>query len=166
MAMSQNESAVDTIRNLKARYFRIIDTKCFDELRDILTADAYFDLEGIVQRHPDGTIATPIELRDLFSGRESAVVRGREAMVVFIAGALSRVISVHHGFAPEIEVDGDCGKAIWPMEDLFFQLSPPHDPIRQAYGHYADIYRWEEGVWRIAGQTLTFLHQRWFQEKT
>lgn len=160
--MSPEESTVDAIRNLKGRYFRIIDTKCFDELHDILTEDAYFDLDGIVDRGPDGSILAPAQLAELFPGHQPAVVRGRADMVAFITAALSPVISIHHGFTPEIEVEGDSAKAIWPMEDIFFERTPPRDRIRHAYGHYVDVYRREGGVWRIAGQSLSFLHQRWF----
>ena len=164
-AMPAEESAVEAIRNLKARYFRIIDTKCFYELNSILTEDAYFDLDGIVNRGSDGSILAPVQLAALFQGHQAAVVRGRAAMVAFITQALSPVISIHHGFTPEIEVDGDSAKAIWPMEDIFFGLTPPHGLIRQAYGHYADIYRKEGGMWRIASQSLSFLHQRWFEKE-
>ncbi|MFK4794016.1 nuclear transport factor 2 family protein [Sphingobium sp. ZW T5_29] len=163
--MNQGQSATDAIRNLKGRYFRIIDTKCFDELHDILTEDAYFDLEGIVQRDADGAVVVPVQLGELFPGHQHAVVRGRAEMVAFITGALNSVISIHHGFTPEIEVTGDSATAIWPMEDVFFGIAPPHGRIRHAYGHYADVYRREKGVWRIAGQSLSFLHQRWFQEE-
>lgn len=160
--MTQDESPFDAIRNLKGRYFRTIDTKQFDQLHDFLTDDVYFDIEGIVERHVDGTIAAPESVRDLFPGTQRAMVRGRDAMVEFIAGALGPVISVHHGFTPEIKVEGDHATAIWPMEDIFFEIAPPHRKLRQAYGHYADVYRKERGLWRIAGQALTFLHQRWF----
>ena len=162
--MSQSEISTDAIRNLKGRYFRVIDTKRFDELHDILTEDAYFDLEGIVQRDADGAIVAPAQLAALFPGCQRAVVRGRAEIVAFITGALSSVISIHHGFTPEIEVTGDSATAIWPMEDVFFGVAPPHHRIRHAYGHYADVYRRDQGVWRIAGQSLSFLHQRWFQE--
>ena len=160
--MNQDESPFDAIRNLKGRYFRTIDTKQFDQLHDFLTDDAYFDIEGIVERHVDGTITVPESVRDLFPGSQRAIVQGRDRIVDFIAGALGPVISVHHGFTPEIEVEGDHAKAIWPMEDIFFEIAAPHRKLRQAYGHYADVYRKERGAWRIAGQALTFLHQRWF----
>lgn len=162
--MTGTAAAFNEIGNLKSRYFRIIDTKQFQELDDILTVDAFFDIEGIVTRNADGTIAVPPGLDTLFPGGQRAIVKGKGPMRDFIAGALGPVISVHHGFTPEIEVQGDRAKAVWAMEDMFFELAPPHRKIRHGYGHYVDNYRKEDGVWRIAGQMLSFLHQQWFLE--
>lgn len=160
--MTGRAAAFGDIANLKGRYFRIIDTKQFHELDHILTADAFFDIEGIVTRYADGTIAVPPGLDALFPGEQRAIVKGKGPMMDFIAGALGPVISIHHGFTPEIEVKGNRAKAVWPMEDMFFECTPPHRKIRHGYGHYVDDYRKEDGDWRIAGQTLSFLHQQWF----
>jgi SnoaL-like domain len=163
--MTDTLASANTIATVKARYFRLIDTKKFGELEAIFTTDAVFDIEGIVKRDDKGLIVTP-GLSDLFPGTARAVVRGRDAMIAFIAGALKSVISVHHGFTPEIQVDRDTACGTWAMEDLFFEPAPPNRRIRHGYGHYHDTFRREADGWRIASITLEFIHEEWFANTT
>jgi hypothetical protein len=134
--------AVEQIRTLKARYFRFVDTKKWNELRALFTDDAtVFFPEGFDAPRP-----IP------------------EAMK-FIAEVLdSPVVSVHSGYMPEIEiVDQDHAKAIWPMQDHMYWSSEKQNPFGvsevHGAGHYHETYRREHGQWRISSLKLTRLRR-------
>lgn len=128
---------LDEIRELKARYFRLMDAKRWTDMRDLFSADARF--------------STP------------RMGRGSERLDVFMAALerqLDGVVTVHHGHMPEIVFSGaDEARGIWALHD---QLEwPAGGPIRRysGYGHYEERYRREDGVWRIAALRLSRLRE-------
>ncbi|HTT93363.1 MAG TPA: nuclear transport factor 2 family protein [Solirubrobacterales bacterium] len=129
----------DQISKVKARYWRLLDTKKWDEWGEVFTPDAVMDM-------PEGDL--------LLEGREAIVTRVREL--------LDEAITVHHGHMGEIEmVAADEATAIWAMED--YLLWPARDSIRfprstRGYGHYYDRYSRADGQWRIARTYLSRLH--------
>ena len=122
--------AVEEIRRLKARYFRLLDTQQWDDWGDVFTADVVMDIPEA------GTVTT---------GRDD-VVRG-------VSSALAGAQTVHHGHMPEIELTGpDTARGIWAMED-YVEWPTGEDGARvgmRGYGHYREEYRREDDVWRIA----------------
>ena len=70
---------VESIKQLKARYFRFIDTKQWEALRDVFTDDLQFYFES----------STP-------------TITSADAFVAFISERLATAVSVHHGHMPEI----------------------------------------------------------------
>jgi hypothetical protein len=130
--------AVEAIRTLKARYFRLIDTKEWDELRDVFTADL-----KIVS--PDGSVW----------------LEGGEAYAASLKFGLERAVSCHQGLTAEIEItSADTARAIWAMQDVI--AWEDHHP-REGWkaitgrGHYHETYRREGGKWHIATLALTRL---------
>lgn len=130
--------AIEAIRGLKARYFRLIDTKCWDELPGLFTADL-----RIVS--PDGKVW----------------LEGGEAYAKSLAFGLADAVSCHQGFTAEIEViDAANARAVWAMQDVI-EWTDRHP--REGWkaitgrGHYHETYRREDGQWRIAALTLTRL---------
>jgi len=121
----------EAIRQLKARYFRLMDTKQWDAWRELFTEDA------VLQASPDP--------QERFVGADQIVERVR--------GHLENAVTVHHGHMPEIEVDGDTASAIWAMDDY---VELPELVLRGA-GHYHDAYLRRDGVWRIRESRLTRL---------
>src|SRR5215470_7157804 len=89
---------VEAIKQLKARYFRLLDTKAWPELADVFTEDVLLEVE----REP-GTVRTSRE--------------GRDAVIAMLGELLEGAVSTHHGHTPEIEVDGDRATGIWAMSD-------------------------------------------------
>src|SRR5207247_6768104 len=69
--------AIEEIKQLKARYFRCLDTKDWAGLTTVFTPDAVLEAEGRVRE-------------------------GREAIVATIAKVLEGAVSVHDGHRPEI----------------------------------------------------------------
>ena len=126
-------AAIEEIKQLKARYFRLMDTKQWDEWAGVFTAD----LEAWVQDTTDGT-------------------HGRDHFVSAVRAALTDAVTVHHGHMPEIEVTGpDTARAIWAMFD-YVKITDPKRPLElKGYGHYHEEYRKEpDGRWRISSLRL------------
>lgn len=113
MEVADRLMAIEQIRQLKARYFRCVDSKEWDALAGIFTDDVVFDR----------TYAHSV--RDPWSGEwspplaaEPQLVRGREAVMAMIRSAVAEMATVHHGHMPEIDVTTpDSATAIWAMSD-------------------------------------------------
>jgi hypothetical protein len=128
---------IEAIKQVKAKYFYFLDTKQWESLRTLFTADALFD--------PDGEGAYT------FNGVDG-----------FVAGAskgLAHAVSVHHGHMPIIEVTGREATGIWAMSDYVEMYDADGKPLRGfwGYGHYHERYRNDDGVWRISSWKLTRL---------
>ena len=127
---------IEAIRQLKARYFRTMDTKDWDGMRDVFTDDVVIDTTG--------------------SGGD--VVNGADAFIAFLQDVLADAVTVHHGHMPEIEITSSTtARGIWSMEDML--RWPEGAPISSlhGYGHYHETYEKRDGQWRIASLTLTRL---------
>jgi hypothetical protein len=129
---------LEAIRQLKARYFRMMDLKDWDGLADVFTDDVEIDVteEG------------------------SGIVRTKAAYMPFIREVLDGVITVHHGHMPEIQLTSPTtARGIWSMEDKLWW--PEGSPITHlhGYGHYHETYEKTEAGWRIKTMKLTRLHR-------
>lgn len=133
-----HEADLEAIRQLKARYFRLMDTKQWDALREVFTTDVRIDTT-----EDSGT-----------------VIDGVDDYMPFLVAAIGDVTTVHHGHMPEITiVDADTATGIWAMEDELWW--PEGSPIQHlhGFGHYHETYRRTADGWRIAEMTLTRLHR-------
>lgn len=136
--MTDRLGDIEQIHQLKARYFRMMDTKDWDGLRAVFTADAVIDTT-----EDSGTI-----------------IEGVDKYLPFLISQIGDVVTAHHGHMPEITfVDDDTATGIWAMEDELWW--PEGSPIRHlhGYGHYHETYVRREGHWRIASLRLTRLHR-------
>lgn len=127
----------DQIKELKARYFRGLDTKDWALFGSTLTDD----VEG---RYSDGQLSFD----------------GKRPLVAFMDENLSSatVITMHHGHHPEIAVNEDATVAtgIWYLQDAVIDLVGK----TRLYGAaiYRDEYRKVDGDWLISktGYSRTF----------
>lgn len=130
--------AIEAIRGLKARYFRLMDTKQWDDLRSVFTADL-----KIVT--PDGRVW----------------LEGGDAYAASLEFGLQDAVSFHQGLTGEIEIiDSENATAIWAMQDVIeWTDRHPREGWKSIVGrgHYHETYRQEGGEWRIAALTLTRL---------
>ena len=130
--------AIENIRALKARYFRLMDTKQWDELADVFT--------------PDMQVISP-------GGQ--VWLSGGPAFAASLRNSLERSVSVHQGFTAEIEIiDADNATGIWAMQDIIeWENGHPREGWKSIIGrgHYHETYRRTEGTWRIATLSLTRL---------
>lgn len=128
----------EQIRELKARYFRFMDTKDWEGLASVFTPDVHIDM----------------------SGEGGGVTDSVETYLPFLIAQIGEVTTVHHGHMSEIEFEGpDDAHGIWAMEDELWW--PEGSPIRHlhGYGHYHERYRRNSDGWRISAMTLTRLHR-------
>jgi len=134
----EQQSQLDAVLQLKARYFRLMDTKDWDGLAQVFTSDVRIDTT-----EDSGT-----------------VIVGVEDYIPFLISAIGDVITAHHGHMPEIEfIDEVTAKGIWAMEDELWW--PEGSPIRylHGYGHYHETYVRIDGEWRISELRLTRIHR-------
>jgi len=131
-------SAIEEIKQLKARYFRAVDEKDWETLRGLFTDDA----------------------RAWYPG-PARWFTGPDEIVAWASGFLGAgTITVHHGFMPEITISApDRAEAIWAMRD---DLDiPGHEGAGRrrivGAGHYREEYRRVRGKWRIHRLVLTRL---------
>jgi len=127
---------VEAIKQLKYRYFRALDCKRWEELGETLA--------------PDATAAYD-------SGRYS--FDGREAIMAFLRDALGspRIVSMHHGHHPEIEITGEStARGTWYLHDMV--IFRDIGMVLQGAAFYADEYVKIDGAWKIrsTGYERTF----------
>ena len=136
--------AIEEIKQLRARYFRFVDEKKWEDLAEVFTDDAEADYSGEMVR-----LGQDPEL-----GR---IKGGGKAIAGFIRQAVEPMVSVHHGHMPEITITSPTtAEGVWAMEDL---LQIPEGPVRSlhGFGHYRERYVKTERGWRIQKLVLTRL---------
>jgi uncharacterized protein (TIGR02246 family) len=131
--------AVERIKQLKARYFRTLDTKDWAGWGQVFTTDATMTVDWAAG--PQGRSTEP-------------AATGRENIVTFVRGRIDPATTVHHGHMPEIEITSPTtARGVWSMEDI---VETPERSMN-GHGHYHETYRIEDGAWRIASLHLTRL---------
>jgi ketosteroid isomerase-like protein len=136
--MDAEDDDVEAIRQLKARYFRTMDTKDWDGLAAVFAADVVIDM----------------------TGEGAGVTLGVAEYMPFLRQHIEAVTTVHHGHMPEIQLTSPTtATGIWAMEDELWW--PPDSPIHHmhGYGHYHETYEKTADGWRIKSMTLSRLHR-------
>ena len=129
---------IEDIRQLKARYFRMMDTKDWDGLAQVFTDDVEIDV----------------------TGEGGGVTRSVADYIPFLRANIEHVITVHHGHMPEIQLTSPTtASAIWALEDQLWW--PEGAPIKymHGFGHYHETYEKLAVGWRIKTMTITRLHR-------
>src|SRR3954463_5159783 len=161
-ATMQDLLDIEEIKQLKARYVRLLDVRDWPAWRGVFTPDATFESPV--------TLGTRITL-DEFVER----VRGNPIVLG----------SMHQVYLPEIMVDGDSASGLWamssihPSEDfsaqwpevfagrgahsdeyvvLMKRVFSRESFVFHSYGYYRDEYRRTEAGWRIS--SLSQWHDR------
>jgi uncharacterized protein (TIGR02246 family) len=125
---------IEAIRRLKARYFRTMDTKDWEGMRQVFTDDVIIDTTE--------------------SG--GGVVTGADDFLAFLRDALDGAVTVHQGHMPEIDlVSATAASGIWALNDIVIW---PNGTRLDGYGHYHETYEKGADGWRIKTSTLTRLH--------
>lgn len=127
---------IEAIRQLKARYFRLMDQKRWEEWQDVFTDDV--------------VISTPVDTPD-----EEPIV-GNAAFAAYLAPILDGVITCHHGHMSEITITGpDTAEGVWSMEDHLEWPAEAGGVKLWGTGWYQEQYRkGADGQWRIASLEL------------
>jgi len=127
---------IEAIKQLKYRYFRALDCKQWDLLGDTLSEDASAAYD---------------------SGKYS--FEGRDAILAFLRDALGspRIVSMHHGHHPEIELTGESSaRGTWYLQDMV--IFRDANMVLHGAGFYGDEYVKLDGAWKIrsTGYERTF----------
>lgn len=131
--------AIQEISQLKARYFRCMDTKDWAGLAEVFAPDAVMDMQEEAGAMVEG---------------------GGPAIADFVRSSVEEVVTVHHGHMPEITVTSPTeATGIWAMEDVL--QWPEGSPIAamHGFGHYHERYVKLDGAWRIAHLRLSRLRR-------
>lgn len=135
--------AIEEIKRLKARYFRLMDTKDWGGFSELFTQDATFDVRGALEENP---------------GPDQEPIVGRSAIVDYVSSGIGPITSAHYGHMPEIEIQSDdTATGIWALADIL--RMPPGAPFARfyGYGHYHESYRRVAGAWQIASLRISRL---------
>ena len=124
---------IEAIKQLKARYCRLLDTKDWTGFRQLFTDDLVIDTTD--------------------SGGN--VVTGADAFLEFLVVALADTVTVHQCHTPEIDITSpSAAGGIWAMED---RVRFPDGSDLIGFGHYHETYEKADGSWRIKSSKLTRL---------
>lgn len=129
--------AIEEIKQLKARYFRCMDTRRWDEMALVFARAAHLDTDGFT-------------------------ADGRDSIIAFLQRVLRDARTVHHGHMPEITITSTTtAHGIWAMFDYVEFVAADPSPAAPrglfGYGHYEEDYIVEDQGWRIANLRLTRL---------
>lgn len=119
--------AIELIKQLKARYFRFLDTGNQEGLASVFTEDATAHFIG---------------------GHYDIDVQGRDKLLKFYAYSFTEdKFGMHNGHHPEITVDGDNASGLWYLQDIFINLEENTTVMGSAI--YEDTYVKVDGEWKI-----------------
>jgi len=121
---------IEAIKQLKARYIRLVDGKKWDEWRALFTPDCRVETEGGVHEGPDDVVAS-------------------------VSRVLAKGTTMHRVTMPEITITGpDSATAIWGQQDIV-EMEYKGQPHKfSGWGYYYEEYRRTPEGWRIKSTRL------------
>ncbi|MFC8528961.1 nuclear transport factor 2 family protein [Nocardia sp. NPDC057227] len=129
---------LEALRNLKARYCRLLDTRDFAGWRALLRDDLKVRV-AITAPGPEAPPALTYDSADEF--------------VAGVTASLNGAATMHHCHTAELELtSATTATGVWAMEDRL--LYPGGQKVSGA-GHYHESYVKADGRWTIATLELT-----------
>jgi SnoaL-like domain len=139
-------TATDEITQLKARYFRGVDSSDGDLVRSILAEDCVLDFRGCCTDPKSG--------RD-FIPAMNVILRGRSSWRSDGLSSLG-IVSVHQGHNFELEfVSNTTAQGIWSMSDRLYFPPGGAFSLMSGYGHYRETYEKVDRRWLIKSVRIT-----------
>jgi hypothetical protein len=133
---------IEEIKNLKARYFRLLDAKRWTEWTDVFTDDLEFTYaDPSVMNVPPAAVRTS----------DGGAMVGRDQLVAFVSASMEKVTTIHHGHMPEITlVDRNRAIGRWGLTN-YCEYTSAEGSLQwlRGYGHYDEEYVRTEHGWRI-----------------
>ena len=146
MTESERLAAIEEIRQLKAKYWRGVDSGEAALVRSILAEDCVLDYMGCCTDPVSGTDYMPM-MNVVMKGRDSWQTDNLQG---------PRIVTVHQGHQSEIELTGEItAEGLWYFTDRFFM--PPGASFSRlvGYGHYHDTYEKSSGKWLLKTTRIT-----------
>lgn len=146
MTDSERLAAIEAIRQVKARYFRSVDSADGSLAPTFLAEDCVLDYRGCC--------TDPVSGIDHFP-EMNAVIEGRAGWLSDAFKA-SGIVTAHQGHQSEIEITSDTSATgIWAFTDRFF--FPPGGRYHrfEGYGHYHETYAKISGAWLLRTTRVT-----------
>ena len=158
MSEDAHTRAIEEIKQLKARYFRCMDTKDWAGYLAVFTPDAVIDSSWAYT--PTDLNGNPIPVDGVMppAPNPAWISDGIAKFIDDLAVTLTGVVTTHHGHMPEITITSPTtATGIWSMEDML--RWPKGSAIREmhGYGHYRETYERTSAGWRIKTLKLTRL---------
>jgi hypothetical protein len=128
---------IEALKQLKARYCRLLDTKDWVAWRQLFSDDFVSDTSTA-------------------GGR---LIEGADDFVAFTRSNLKKPsqVTAHQVHAPELELTSPvAARGVWALEDVV-RLAP--GITLRGYGHYHETYAKVDGQWLITSSTLTRLRE-------
>lgn len=136
---------LESLRRLKARYCRFLDTKDADAWRSVFAPDVEMVVDLAVSTGGADPMTAPPFV-------------GADAVVATVLASLDGAATVHHCHTPELDLTSDTtATGIWAMED---RLVFADGRELLGAGHYHETYEKHDGTWRIKTLRLTRTLQR------
>jgi hypothetical protein len=133
-------NAIEEIKQVKARYFRGVDTSDPELVRGILADDCILDYMGCCTDPMTGHDYLPA-MNVVMHGAAAWPTQGMRA---------SGIWSVHQGHNCEASVDSAItGQAIWSMTDRLFMPAGAPFALLTGFGYYHETYARIAGTWKI-----------------
>lgn len=119
--------AIELIKQLKARYFRFLDTANIEGLKTVFSDDAFAHFK---------------------SSQYDFELEGWPALEAFYKKSFTEEsFGMHNGHHPEISVTGDSATGIWYLQDIFINLK--YNVTIMGSALYHDEYKKVDGEWKI-----------------
>jgi bile-acid 7alpha-dehydratase len=134
---------IEAIKQLKAKYFRCLDNKQWDELSDCFT-------EHATTHYADGEYQ----------------LNGRDQIMTFLKAGLGRssFFGFHQGHHPEIElITETTAKGAWSSH--YYMIDTDQQLTMQCGCFYHDTFEKEGGRWRISSVGYTRIFEEQWQRE-
>ena len=140
MDVAEKLLTIEELKQLKARYFRLVDTKQWAAWGQLFTPDVVVDFSADNPGHEP--------------------IRGRDELVKTVEYRLGTCKSLHHGHMPEIKIlTPTTARGIWVMQDFLDWPTDQEAPLGYhslvGWGHYHEAYVKSAEGWQIATLQLT-----------
>lgn len=140
MTETDRLAAMEDIRQLRAKYWRGVDSHDAELVRSILAEDCVLDYNGCMTDPTTGVDHMPV-MNLVLKGRDSWQTDNLEG---------PKIVTVHQGHQYEIEITGEnSASGIWYFTDRFFL--PEGSPFTRftGYGRYHETYGKTTEGWKL-----------------
>ncbi len=139
-------AATDEITQLKARYFRGVDSANGELVKAVLAEDCVLDYTGCC--------TDPATGRD-FIPQMNVILRGRDSWRADGMSSLG-IVSVHQGHNFELKFTSETTAAgIWSMTDRLWFPPGAAFSLMTGYGHYHETYEKFADGWKLKSTHVT-----------